>query len=268
MRLIFDKFDELGTIYRLFHWLIRNDISCPSAPRREPRRGNWTGAAHHFTLANAGASDLRGRVFVWSSVCRSETQVSPKYRPRVPMEQWKVLHKDRLPAYITWERYLQNRERIKQNRIGFDCRGDAAWHRAFGVAGLRHLRPADATSYHAHGKAQYDCKPRELTGHVARTGRRPWMIWSLSKFCALEPAAVELSIQASADVEQERKRLEKHWQQRRQRARYDAELAERRYQAVDPENRLVAATLEKRWEELSRRSSSRKNTTASSGKRR
>jgi hypothetical protein len=67
---------------------------------------------------------------------------------------------------------------------------------------------------------------------------------------ALEPAAVELSIRAQADVEQERKRLEKHWQQRRQRGRYDTELAERRYQAVDPENRLVAGTLEKRWEEL------------------
>ena len=77
------------------------------------------------------------------------------------------------------------------------------------------------------------------------------MIWSRNRSCVpLEPAAVELSMRAQADVEQERKRLEKHWQQRRQRARYDTELAERRYQAVDPENRLVAGTLEKRWEEL------------------
>src|SRR5207245_6023121 len=66
---------------------------------------------------------------------------------------------------------------------------------------------------------------------------------------ALEPAALQLSLQAGADVERERRRLEKHWQQRRQRARYEVELAERRYQAVDPGNRLVAASLEKRWEE-------------------
>lgn len=65
---------------------------------------------------------------------------------------------------------------------------------------------------------------------------------------ALEPAAMELSLQARADVERERKQLEKHWRQRWQRARYDVELAERRYQAVDPANRLVAASLEKRWE--------------------
>ena len=66
---------------------------------------------------------------------------------------------------------------------------------------------------------------------------------------ALEPAAVAFSLQAGADLERERQRLEKHWRQRRQRARYEVELAERRYQAVDAGNRLVAATLEKRWEE-------------------
>ena len=47
----------------------------------------------------------------------------------------------------------------------------------------------------------------------------------------------------------ERQRLEKHWRQRQQRAHYEVELTERRYQAVDPGNRLVAGTLEKRWEE-------------------
>jgi hypothetical protein len=110
------------------------------------------------------------------------------------------------------------------------------------------------TLYHAHGKAQYICNRRELTGltpHCPRLAARAVDgLVAQQVLRALEPAAVELSVQAHADVEQERKRLEKHWQQRRQRARYDVELAERRYQAVDPENRLVAATLEKSWEEL------------------
>ena len=66
---------------------------------------------------------------------------------------------------------------------------------------------------------------------------------------ALEPAAIALSLKARVNIEQERQRLDKHWQQRRQRARYEVELAERRYQAVDPDNRLVAATLEHRWEQ-------------------
>src|SRR6202035_5560148 len=51
------------------------------------------------------------------------------------------------------------------------------------------------------------------------------------------------------DAEKERARLDKHWQQQLKRTRYDVDLAERRYQAVDPANRLVASSLEKRWEE-------------------
>lgn len=69
---------------------------------------------------------------------------------------------------------------------------------------------------------------------------------------ALEPAALQLSLQTQANVELDRQRLEKHWQQRRKRVRYDVELAERRYQAVDPENRLVASSLEKKWDQTLR----------------
>jgi hypothetical protein len=69
---------------------------------------------------------------------------------------------------------------------------------------------------------------------------------------ALAPAALELSLQARQDVEHERARLGQHWQQQGQRARYEVDLAERRYQAVDPANRLVAAMLEQRWEEALR----------------
>jgi hypothetical protein len=66
---------------------------------------------------------------------------------------------------------------------------------------------------------------------------------------SLEPAALELSMKALDDVEKERARLDKNWQQNLKRARYDIDLAERRYRAVDPDNRLVAATLEKGWNE-------------------
>ena len=54
------------------------------------------------------------------------------------------------------------------------------------------------------------------------------------------------------DVQRDRARLDKHWKQRLERARYEAEDAERRYRAVDPENRLVARSLEQRWEETLR----------------
>src|SRR5207302_1189826 len=69
---------------------------------------------------------------------------------------------------------------------------------------------------------------------------------------ALEPAALELSVRAAEDVQRDRERLALDGKQQVERARYDARQAERHYRAVDPENRLVARTLEQKWEEALR----------------
>jgi hypothetical protein len=69
---------------------------------------------------------------------------------------------------------------------------------------------------------------------------------------AVSPASLELSLAASADIEQERKQLDEHWQQRLTRARYEVEQARRQYAAVDPDHRLVARELERRWDETLR----------------
>jgi hypothetical protein len=66
---------------------------------------------------------------------------------------------------------------------------------------------------------------------------------------ALEPATLELSLAAADDLAQERARLDRNWQQQVERARYEAERARRQFDAVEPENRLVARELERRWEE-------------------
>lgn len=66
---------------------------------------------------------------------------------------------------------------------------------------------------------------------------------------ALEPASLELSLQAAEDIEKERARLHRHWKQQLERARYDVARAARQYQVVEPENRLVARELESQWEQ-------------------
>ncbi len=69
---------------------------------------------------------------------------------------------------------------------------------------------------------------------------------------AVSPASLELSLAATEDVERERQQLDEHWQQRLQRSRYEVEQARRQYAAVDPEHRLVARELERRWDEAIR----------------
>ena len=65
---------------------------------------------------------------------------------------------------------------------------------------------------------------------------------------ALQPAAVELHLRAAENLESEQRRLHKHWRERLERAAYEMERARRQYDAVEPENRLVATELERRWE--------------------
>ena len=66
---------------------------------------------------------------------------------------------------------------------------------------------------------------------------------------ALEPAAVEVSLEVGADVEAQHQRLHRHWAKRLERAGYEVDRAARQYHAAEPENRLVARTLEWQWEE-------------------
>lgn len=260
VQLVFDKFAELGTIYGVFHWLIRNDIRMPIRARTGARKGQLEWRRPSIpTLAQM----LRHPIYAGAySYGRRPTDPKGRfssgnhYRPWVPMEQWKVLLQERLPAYISWNQYLQNRQRVKQNLNQSGAQGVARRGAAL-LPGIlvcgncgRHMQ----ASYHRAGTAQYACNRHYVEGTEPRCyGLAAKVIDDLVSrqvLQALEPAAMELSLKAHSDFKRERQRLEKHWQQRRQRARYDAELAQRRYEAVDPENRLVAATLEKRWEEL------------------
>ena len=98
-------------------------------------------------------------------------------------------------------------------------------------------------SYRSKSDAYYACMLRRFEGSDCR-GLAAAAIDDLvtrQVLLALEPAALELSLRAIEDVQQERQRLHLHWKQRLERASYEVQRAERRYQAVEPENRLVAA---------------------------
>src|SRR6266849_10268477 len=70
---------------------------------------------------------------------------------------------------------------------------------------------------------------------------------------AVTPLTIELALEALSSLEERDKAIAAQWRRRIDRARYDADLAERRYEAIDPANRLIAATLEQRWNDAMRR---------------
>jgi DNA invertase Pin-like site-specific DNA recombinase len=263
VRLIFDKYDELGTAWGVFHYLVRNKIRLGFRPFHGPNRGNleWrrpTLITVHDILRRpiyAGAYAYGRRPRKRIRTATGETTTAGNW---VPMDQWKVLKRDCLPAYITWERYLANQERLHQHRSGLGSPGSPRDGAALlaGIVVCGNCGRGLQTSYRAHGKPYYSCVRHLYEGtEQVCFGLKATPVDDLvteQVLRALEPAALELSCRAMEDIQRDRARLDKHWRQRLERARYEAEDAQRRYRAVDPENRLVARSLEQHWEETLR----------------
>jgi hypothetical protein len=247
----------------VFHYLIRHGIRMPVRARTGTNKGHldWRRPSIH-SLAQTFHHPIYAGAYAYGRRLPGSSSAGGSREKRggtwVPMTEWKVLLKDQLPAYITWEQFLANQERIRQNqnrpgRLGAPRSGVALLPGVL-VCGTceRHMQ----ASYHGSGVGNY-AYPRH---YVEATEPRCFglaaaaldELVSQQVLRVLVPTAVTLSLQAQQDVEQERQRLHTHWQQHLRRARYEVQLAERRYQTVDPENRLVAASLERRWEEALR----------------
>jgi DNA invertase Pin-like site-specific DNA recombinase len=261
VQLIFDKFDELGSFGRLYRYLVRNQIRLGVRLLRGPRRGQleWRAPTraslgrmlHHPIYAGAYSYGRR-------RVDHRPTAADPgqtKMR-HVPMSEWLVLLRDRLPAYITWERYLANQQRLLQNRALPSSPGASRLGSAL-LTGLLYCGSCGRrmyASYRSKSKAYYGCALKRLEGSdccgLGAAAIDDLVVQQILR--ALEPATLELSLKAIQDVARERDRLHRHWKQRLERASYESSRVERQYQAVEPENRLVARGLERRWEEALR----------------
>jgi DNA invertase Pin-like site-specific DNA recombinase len=261
VRLVFDKFDELGSGQAVLRYLARHDVRLGVRPIagpnkgqlewRRPNRGTVLSMLHHPIYAGVYSygrhpKDPRRKV----PGRRSTGRTSP------PMEAWDVLLKDHLPAYISWDHYMAIQDRLEQNRARTAAKGAAREGPAL-LAGLvfcGRCRCRLRTGY--SGRAS---RPRYCCKHGYFQYAQPSCL-SLSAAVLddlvsalvldlLEPASLELSLSAGEAVERERARQTLHRQQCRQRARYEAERAARQYHAVEPENRLVARELERQWEQ-------------------
>ncbi len=175
-------------------------------------------------------------------------------RTVVAPEHCQVFLPERSPAYIPWEQYQANRKQLADNQQRAAARGSPRDGPALvgglvvcGTCGRRMT-----VQYQSGAHFRYACTRNvsDYAGPVCQSLRGDGLDELVGRLvlAALEPAALELSLAAQADVERERQRLEEHWRQRLERSRYDAERAARQYHAVEPENRLVARELERRWE--------------------
>jgi DNA invertase Pin-like site-specific DNA recombinase len=259
VQLVFDLFKRYGTMNAVLRHLVRNAIQLPNRVRsgvskselewRRPNRATLNDMLHNPIYAGAYVYGRRptdprkkkpGRPSTGKTVAR--------------FGQWEVLLKDRLPAYITWEQYEQNIRQLELNAnqaLGAPRSGPSLLS-GLVVCGRCGMRMG--TAYTNNGKGlRYVCSRRMVDYGEdlcqSLPGKPLDELVAKVIFQALEPAALEISLRVAEDIEAQRAQLVRHWEQRLERARYAVERAFRQYNVVEPENRLVARTLERQWEE-------------------
>jgi len=261
VRLIFDVFDRETTLHGLLRYLVRHGVRIPVRSMsaqdrgelqwRQPNRTTLSNLLHHPTYAGAyrfGHRPIDARR-------KRPGRAATGKRIRRP-EECLVLIRDRVPAYISWDRLLANQERLEANRARQDRPG-APRQGASLLGGLprcgRCGRRMVVEYSGANSRHSYNCKrgDGDYGESLCQSMTGPALdgLIAARVLAAVEPAALEASLAAVAGVERERSDLARHWQLRLERARQETDRAARQYQACEPENRLVGRELERRWEE-------------------
>jgi DNA invertase Pin-like site-specific DNA recombinase len=180
---------------------------------------------------------------------------------RKPMEEWMTIQHGMYPAYISWEQYLQNQATLADNtqamRAKQASQRESRGAPREGEALLAGLMCCGACGYRmrvAYKPAiRYLCDglKRHYAGVTCMSldGASIEEVVVQAFFEALQPAQLDALEALLKQRHLEEEQLEQYWRDQVRRATYEAHLARRRYEAVDPDNRLVAASLERGWEE-------------------
>jgi DNA invertase Pin-like site-specific DNA recombinase len=266
VRLIFETFDRVGTTHGLLNELARNKIQVGIRLRTGPNIGQLVWRRPHRQML---ASILRNPIYAGTYAYgrrRTDPRRQVPGRPAtgrtslLPQKDWQVCLPNKLPAYITWEQYARNQDRLNANQIASGSTTSRAREGTALLPGLvvcarckyrmvvQYSRSRNGTTY-----ARYVCSHGKVTYGAESCGAlsAPCLDETVANLAlaALSPAALEVSLRVARALERERAQLDVLWEKKLQRARYEAERAERQYHAVEPENRLVARTLERAWEE-------------------
>jgi len=260
LRTIFAQFERLGSASAVLRFFNAHGLRIPRRYGRGPAPHPlvWVKPSYqgiHQVVSNpayAGAYVYGQR--------RQEGAGRVGLGPREPRRRWaldqvEILVRDHHPAYISWDRYLTNRATLRDNGRQFaSSRGAPQMGPALlqgivvcGRCGCR-MRPhysVSSPSYLCRTRKQRYGEPVCQSLSIAHVDAAV----SAAFLAVIRPAELEASLALADDLARDQAQVEQQWQLRLERARYEAERAQRQYDQVEPENRLVARELERRWNE-------------------
>ena len=283
IRCVFARFAEMGSARRVWLWFRSEGLQFPLQmhARAEIRWVEASYTAIHHVLSNpvyAGAyvyGKTRRETVLDASGART------KRIRRLPRSEWRVFIPEHHTGYIDWPTYEANQRRLAQNTRPEPHRSSGAVREGGallqGLASCGHC----GRRLHTHYRGRNSTPGYHCSGKTLVEGRGVFCLnvggvqiddaVTKAFIAALEPARLTAAIAAAERLEADREAALKPWRLAAERASYEAQRAERRYRAVDPENRLVARGLEREWEaslkaletakaDLARRESERRRT--------
>lgn len=263
VRLLFDTFRETGSACAVLRRMRAQNVLFPRRIRRGIGKGDllW-GAMNHSRVTQILHNPRYAGAFVYGRT-RGTYNASLKHvQLAVKREQWQVLIRDVHAGYISWDEFERNQITLRQNAVGFSqgLRGGAPREGNALLQG-RVLCGRCGARMRVHyellsGEMQpyYRCNER-----LVRLAESKPCLWvkgvaidqaiSALLLETVAPAAIEVALAVQQEIAQRVEQAAALRHAQLQRARYEAELARRRYAKVDPDNRLVVDALEAEWNE-------------------
>jgi DNA invertase Pin-like site-specific DNA recombinase len=264
--LVFRLFRETGSAYAVVHRFTERGLRFP----KRAYGGVWDGQILWGRLSHSRVLDIlknpsyAGAYVFGRYQYRREISPGGEIRKRmeaVAMPAWRVSLQQHHEGYIDWEEFMKNQERLQKNRTNGEetvLSGPAREGLALlqGLLLCGHCGHALTVRYRDNGGIcpTYECNRWRREGLTTKSCLvfRAELLDGLvaeETLKALQPAELELAWAALQELETRDQAMMRQWQMRLERAEYEVALAERRYQEVDPTHRLVASTLERRWNE-------------------
>lgn len=260
VRLVFARFRQLGSARQVLLSLTAEGMHFPRPSDGKTMVSfDWTPIRYRNVISILKNPFYAGAYAYGKTEKRTalvDGRVRTTYKHRKPFGRWEVIIKDHHEGYLEWSEFERNQKLLAANAYGKaggvkSGRGGRALLPGLLLCGGCGCRLMVAYSGH-YSQLVYRCeRPNQMLGRprcMTFGAKRVDVAIGRELVRAVEPIAIEAALHA------EHRYMEQQSEQRRivelelQQARYDASLAERRYAACDPDNRLIAAQLEKSWE--------------------
>jgi DNA invertase Pin-like site-specific DNA recombinase len=260
IRTVFERFSEMGSARQVWLWFRSQGLRFPlqSNALQELRWVTPTYTKIHQVLT----SPVYAGAYIYGT-SRQERYVDPngqvrKRVRRLPRSEWAVLIRGHHQGFIDWETFEANQTRIGANarprphEPGGAVREGAALLQGIATCGRcgRKLRVYYSGRLSSPG---YYCAGNHIVNGRGEFclrvgGRQIDQAVASALLAAIDPAGISAAVRAAEELEADRDVALAQWRHQVERAKYEAQRAERRYRAVDPDNRLVARGLEAEWE--------------------